>query len=67
MSPKDIIQTLKSGLERESQFEDKTISTHIEYCDKLAKATIMQYCEGKWISFEVLARPLGISEALKFD
>jgi len=67
MAPKDILQSLKSSLERDSQFEDKVVTMNLEYCDEFARGTIMRFIEGKWVGFEVLARPLGNSSGLQMD
>lgn len=67
MAPKDILQTLKSSLERESQFEDMPLSMNLEYCEAFAKGTIVKFIEGKWMAFEVMARPIGIYEPLRID
>lgn len=67
MTPKSILQNLQSGLERESQFQDKPVSMNIEHCDSFAKGTILEFIEGKWIAFEVMARPLGPAESLLID
>lgn len=64
MAPKDLIQSLKDNLERESLFEDQPISFEIQYCDRLAKATVARLVEGRWELFEVMVRPLGTSEAI---
>ena len=64
MLPKDLIGALKASLEQQAQFEDKPLSIQVQYDEKLAKATITHFIEGKWISFEVWARPLGETEPL---
>lgn len=64
---KDILQSLKDNLEREAQFTDKLLSVKIQYCNKLAKATIAQFIEGQWVNFEVMVIPKGVSEPLVFD
>jgi hypothetical protein len=66
-TPIDILRPLTHSLEREAEFTDKIVKTNIQYCDQLAKATVMQMIEGKWIMFEVLVRPIGSSEPLRID
>lgn len=59
MSPKDILLKLQSSLEIDSQFEDRPVSMNIEHCSQFARGTILQFIEGKWIAYEVVARPIG--------
>jgi hypothetical protein len=64
MAPKNLIQVLKENLEREAEFEGRPLNVWVKCCDKMAKAKIAVFVEGKWQMFDVLATPAGESEAL---
>ena len=65
MSPKDLLQSLKDGLERESSLEDPSISVKIQYCENLGRAIVAKFIEGEWRLFEVFVRPIGTAPDLK--
>lgn len=60
MLPKDLLQSLKDNLERESSLEFQDVSVRIFTCDKTARAIVAKYVQGKWELFEVFARPIGM-------
>lgn len=64
MRPRVLLQSLKDSLERESSLDFQDVSMTIQSDDRFAKATVAKFVDGKWQLFEILVRPLGVSEEL---
>lgn len=62
MAPKDLLQSLKDNLERECSLDYQDVSVKIHVCDRVAKAVVAKFVDGKWMLFEVFARPIGTSD-----
>lgn len=65
MTAKDLIQSLKNNLERESLFTDSEVIVNIQSSDeKSTKATLRMYIEGKIHLLEIHAKDLGVFEGI---
>ena len=65
MSPRELLQSLISGVEREAQFTDKEVqTTPLQSDEKSAKTTVCIQVEGKTRIVEIQARDLGVFEGL---
>ncbi len=67
MTPKNILQILKSNLETDSQFGDNNVNVQLQSSEKVAKATVQILVEGKVRLVEVWAKDLGLFEGLRFS
>lgn len=64
MTAKSILQSLKSNLERESQFSEENVLVQMQASEKAYKVTVLIPIEGKVRLIEVTAKDLGISDGI---
>ncbi len=65
MTPKQLLQNLIDGVERESMFSDREVqTTPLQSDEKSAKTTVCIQVEGKTRIVEIQARDLGVFEGI---
>lgn len=67
MTTKDLLQSIKSNLERESLFDDSETLVQIRPNGRTGNATVVASVEGKERVFEVVVRDLGLFESVKIQ
>ena len=65
MLPRDLLQSMKDDLERKSPEDITDVAVKIQSNEILARATVTKFVEGRWLIFEVIARPIGVSRDIE--
>lgn len=64
MAPKDLLQVLKSNLERDAEIDNQEVEVKIETCEDMSKATVAKLIDQKWQLFEVYVIPKGRADGV---